>query len=319
MKITVLNAATIGKDLSMAPLSAFGEVAVYDKTEKEEVSSRVCDADVLIINKLTCNEETLKDAKRLKLICLSATGYDNVDLAYCRKRGIAVCNVAGYSTDSVAQLTLSMVLALATNLVSYRDFVASGSYTKSGLANALTPVFHELCGKTWGIFGYGNIGKKVAAVADAMGCRVIVCKKNKTDEVYPVVSFEELCKESDILTVHAPLSPQTRGIFDAEHLALMKKDAILVNVARGALFDEAAVALAVKNGTIGGFGCDVYTKEPFAADHPYTALLDDPRVILTPHMAWGAYEARVRCLQEICKNIEAFLKGERRCRVDLLG
>lgn len=317
MKIAVLDAGTLGEDLSLAPLSAYGEVVRYDKTAIEDMPDRVCDADILLVNKVVCNAQTLHAAKRLRLICIAATGYDNVDLPYCRERGIAVCNVVGYSTNSVAQLTLSMVLSLATQLISYRDYVSNGAYSKSGMANALSPVFHEMSGKTWGIFGYGNIGKKVATVASAIGCRVIVCKKNKTEEAYPVVSFEELCRESDFLTVHAPATAQTKGIFDAAHLAMMKKDAILVNVARGALLDEAAVAKAVKEGALGGFGCDVYTKEPFDGDHPYTALYGDPRVILTPHMAWGAYEARERCLQEICKNIEAFFNGEPRCRVDL--
>lgn len=318
MKIAVLDAGTLGSDLSLAPLSEFGDVAVYQSTSCEEMPERVADRDVIILNKIRCNRETLSSAKNLRLICVAATGYDNIDIAYCRERGIAVCNVVGYSTESVAQLTLSMVFALSTNLTVFHDYVASGSYTKSGVANSVAPVFHELAGKTWGIFGYGNIGKKVAAVANAMGCRVIVCKRTPTEEPYPVVDFETLCRESDILTLHTPLTDETRGILDEAHIALMKKDAILVNVARGAVLDEAAVAAAILDGRIGGFGCDVYTREPFGEDHPYQKLLSHPAVILTPHMAWGSYEARTLCLSEICQNIKSFYSGKIRNRVDLL-
>ena len=317
MKIAILDAGTLGNDVSLEEFYRLGEVAVYEKTPPVEMDERVCDADVLVLNKVRCNAITLKNAKQLQLICVAATGSDNIDLEYCRSRGIGVCNVIGYSTESVAQLTLSMVLALSTNLPVFHSYVADGSYTKSGSANKVTPVFHELSGKTWGILGYGNIGKKVARVADAIGCRVIVCKRTQTDEAFPVVDFDTLCRESDILTVHTPLTDATRGIVDATHLATMKRDAILVNVARGAVLDEAAVASAVLEGRLGGFGCDVYSEEPFREEHPYTALLNHPSVILTPHMAWGSHEARTLCLAEICRNIRAFFAGEIRCRVDL--
>lgn len=318
MKIAVLDAGTLGEDLSLAPLSRLGDVAVYQTTAPNEMRERICDKDVLVLNKIRCNAETLAGATRLRLICVAATGYDNIDLAYCRANGIAVCNVVGYSTESVAQLTLSMVLSLSVNLPIFSKYVASGSYTQSGVANAVAPVFHELAGKTWGVFGYGNIGKRVARVADAMGCRVIVCKKNHTEEDFPVVDVDTLCQTADIITLHSPLTDETRGLFDAKRIATMKKGAILVNVARGAVLDEAAVAAAVLSGHLGGFGCDVYTKEPFGAEHPYTELLSMPNVILTPHMAWGSYEARNLCLSEICLNIKSYFSNEIRNRVDLL-
>jgi len=318
MRIAILDAGTLGDDVSLEDFYRLGEVSVYDKTAPEQMDLRVRDADVLVLNKIRCNADTLKCAKRLRLICVAATGYDNIDVAYCRSRGIAVCNVVGYSTESVAQLTLSMVFSLATNLKIFHAYVADGSYTKSGAANKVAPVFHELSGKTWGIFGYGNIGKKVARVADAMGCRVVVCKRTKTDEKFPVVDLDTLCKESDIITIHTPLNEETRGAISRTRLARMKKDAILVNVARGAVLDEAAVADAILDGNLGGFGCDVYTEEPFGENHPYTAILNHPSVILTPHMAWGSHEARTLCLAEICMNIRAFLDGETRNRVDLV-
>lgn len=318
MKIAVLDAATLGDDLSLAPLDVFGTVTVYGTTAPGEMDERVREADALIVNKIKCNATTLREAHALKLICVFATGYDNIDLAFCRERGIAVCNVVGYSTDSVAQVTLSMALSLATRLPSYDAYTKSGAYASGTAANAVSPVYHELRGKTWGIFGYGNIGKRVAAVANALGCRVLVCKQTPTREDFPVVSFEELCRRSDILSLHTPLNEKTRGILDREHIAMLPKGAILINVARGAVVDEEAVTDAVLDGSLGGFGCDVYTAEPFSPNHPYSRLYPCQNVILTPHMAWGAYEARTRCLDEICKNIAAFLKGEERNRVDLM-
>ena len=318
MKIAVLDAGTLGEDVSLDALKNYGELFIYEKTTPDAMSERVKDIDVLVLNKVRCNAETLKNANKLRLICIAATGYDNIDVAYCRSHGIAVCNVVGYSTESVAQLTLSMVFALSTNLLAFHGYVADGSYMRSGVANSVTPVFHELTGKTWGILGYGNIGKKVARVADAMGCRVIVSKQTPTKEDFPVVDLDTLCRESDILTVHTPLTDKTRELLDRTHLAMMKKDAVLVNVARGAVLDEKAVAEAVLNGAIGGFGCDVYTSEPFGENHPYKALLGHSAVILTPHMAWGSHEARSRCIAEIAMNIASYLTGEKRNRVDLL-
>ena len=318
MKIAILDAKTLGDDISLEAFFDYGEVSVYDTTTPTEMHERVADAEVIILNKIRCNAETLQNAKSLRLICVAATGYDNIDLAYCRSRKIAVCNVVGYSTESVAQLTLSMVLSLATNLTSFGTYVNDGRYTKSGVANALTPVFHELAGKTWGIYGYGNIGKKVARIADAIGCRVIVTKKTQTEEAFPGTDLDILCHESDILTVHTPLNEMTRGSINEARVASMKSDAILVNVARGAVMDEAAVASAILTGKLGGFGCDVYTEEPFPLSHPYQRLLGHPNVILTPHMAWGSHEARERCVNEIAKNIRAFVAGEIRNRVDIV-
>lgn len=316
MKIAVLDAATLGNDLVLEPLSAFGEVKVYATTAAEQADEHIADAEAVVVNKFKCNAQTLKNAKRLRLICVFATGYDNIDLSYCRSRGIAVCNVVGYSTHSVAQLTVAMVLSLANRLTEYDGYTKSGAYTQSGAANSVSPVFHELQGKTWGIFGFGNIGRQVAKVAEALGCRVLVCKR-KPAEDYPCVSFDELCRKSDILTLHSPLNEETRGIVSVEMLGLMKKDVILVNVARGAVVDETAVADAVLEGRVAAYGCDVYSAEPMPENHPYQKLLGLSNVLLTPHMAWGAYEARERCLSEICENIDSFLKGETRNRVDL--
>ena len=315
MKIVFLDAATIGNDLTYEIFEQIGEVVVYSTTNDEEFSAHAKDADVLVINKVKLNESNLPKAPRVKLICLAATGFDNVDLDYCRKRGIGVCNVVGYSTQSVAQLTLSMALSLYTNLSQFTDFVRSGEYTKCGLANRLTPVYHEIAGKTWGIVGYGNIGKQVARVAEALGCRILVYTRTPVEGV-ECVDFDTVCQKSDILSLHVPLNENTRNLLDKEHIAMLKKNAVVINVARGAVTDEAALADAVLKGSIGGLGVDVYSKEPFDTDHSFNKIKHLPNVLLTPHMAWGGYETRVRLLGEIRENIMAFYSGKSRCRVD---
>ena len=315
MKIVFLDAATIGDDLTYESFYELGEVVVYPTTNEEEFEAHIDGADVVVINKLKLNATNLPKATNLKLICLAATGFDNVDLAYCRQKGIGVCNVVGYSTQSVAQLTLSMALSLYTHLGEYTDFVRSGEYTQNGLANRLIPVYHEIAGKTWGIVGYGNIGKQVALVAKAMGCRVLVYKRTPVADA-ECVDFDTICQKSDILSLHVPLNEQTKNLLDETHIAMLKKDAVVINVARGAVADEAALTNAILEDRIGGLGIDVYSKEPFDAEHPFNKIKHLPNVLLTPHMAWGGYETRVRLLGEIKENIIAFFDGKSRCRVD---
>lgn len=315
MQITFLDAATLGDDLSYEMFEAIGSVTVYQSTTAETFAEHAADADVVIINKFKLNAQNLPLADKLKLICIAATGYDNVDLDYCRTHGIAVCNVVGYSTQSVAQLTVSMALSLFTHLSEYNAFVRSGEYTKRGIANCLTPVYHEIAGKTWGIVGFGNIGKQVGRVAEALGCRVLVNKRTPIDG-WACVDFDTVCRESDILSIHVPLSDATRGMLDRDHIAMLKRDAVVINVARGAVTDEAALAEAIESGRIGGLGVDVYSVEPMPQEHPFQRIKELPNVSLTPHMAWGGYETRVRLLGEMAENIKAFYSGARRCRVD---
>ncbi len=315
IKIAMLDAGTLGDDIDRSIFDKFGRVEIYESTDSRQVQFRVMDADVIIINKVKLNESNLASAKKLKLICITATGYDNVDIGYCRKRGIAVCNVKCYSTDSVAQLTVSMALSLVNHLSIYDAFVKSGEYSASGVQNCLKPVFHELRGMTWGIVGLGAIGMRVADIAKALGCEVLAFKRRR-DPLFRCVTLEELCERSDIISVHLPLSEQTRGIVSRDMILHMKKTAIVINAARGAVVDETALADAMAEGKIGGLGVDVYSTEPMEASSPYMKLANDPAVIFTPHMAWGAYEARVRCMEEIVCNIEAFFKGKRRNRVD---
>ncbi len=314
IKIAFLDVSTIGNDIDLSAFERLGELKVFQTTTQEEFASHVGDSDVIIINKLKVGRDNLPSCKNVKLVCVAATGFDNIDTEYCREKGIAVCNVVGYSTHSVAQLTLAMVLSLYCHIPEYNRSVYDGSYTRGGVANILTPVYHEIYGKTWGIVGYGNIGKQVGNIARALGCRVIVYKRTP-DLGVECVDIDTLCKESDIISVHTPLNDGTRTLISRERIALMKSDAIFVNVARGLVADEEALADAIAENRLGGIGIDVYSKEPFPNDHAYTKIAGRDNVIFTPHMAWGSYEARVRCCNEIAMNIESFLKGEKRNRI----
>lgn len=315
MKIVILDRATIGFDTPLSVLDSFGEVVCYDSSTHDEAILRSHDADVIILNKVKITRDILLNAKNLKLVCVFATGYDNIDIASARELNVGVCNVPGYSTDSVALFTVSTVLALASHLFEYNSYVKTGEYSLSEAPNKLTPVYHDIKGKTWGIIGYGNIGRAVGRVAQALGARLIVNKRTPCENV-ECVDLDRLCRESDIITVHCPLNEETKGLINAEKIALMKKNVILVNEARGAVLDETAIANAVLQKDIAAFGCDVYSTEPFGKDHPYNTIKDMPNVVLTPHAAWGSYESRERCINLIAENITSFVSGKMLNRVD---
>lgn len=313
MKIVMLDAGTLGADIDLSPVVTLGDTVVHITTAPNEVVPRLMGADVAVLNKIKMTREVLEALPTLKLICVTATGYDNIDLDCCRERGITLCNVPAYSTDSVAQLTLAMALSLATHLPAYRAHVHEGTYSASGVANHLTPVYHELSSMTWGVVGGGNIGAQVAKVAAAFGCRVLVTRRSP-DPVYPTVDIDTLVREADIISLHVPLSDTTRGMINRERIAAMKKGAIVINVARGAVTDEEALAQAIERGHLGGLGVDVFTVEPFGADHPFTRILDRENVLLTPHMAWGSFEARTRCLATVAANIAHFSAETRKIK-----
>lgn len=315
LNIVMPDTSTLGDDLDFSIFENYGSVTKYSKTASNEICERISGADIIIVNKLKLNAENLSAAKKLKLICITATGYDNIDVEYCKSQGIAVCNVTGYSTDSVAQVTMAVALSLVNKLQSFDSYVKTGRYSKSGVANKVVPTFHEMQGMTWGIVGLGAIGKRVANAATALGCEVLAYKRTY-DEEFDCVSIEELCRRSDIISIHTPLNSGTMNLISGELIAKMKKNAIVVNMARGAVVDEAALAEALEEERIGGLAVDVYTYEPVLENSPYMRLAKKDNVIFTPHMAWGAYEARVRCMEEIAKNINAFLCGEIRNRVD---
>lgn len=316
LKIVILDSASIGSDIDFSVFEACGEVEVYENTTPEQFPARAAEANVIVQNKYKLNEASLIHAPNLKLVCEAATGFDNIDLEYCRNHGIAVTNVPGYSTDCVAQLTFAMALQLIMHLPEYTEYVADGSYTASGIANRLTPQFHELRGKTWGIVGLGNIGRKVAEIAKVFGCNVIACKRTPVDDIH-CTDINTLCRNSDIISLHTPLNDSTRGIIGEKQLSIMKNNAILINVARGAVVNEAAVTEAILNCKLGAFGCDVYSVEPFPVDHPYKRIAGLPNVCMTPHIAWGAYETRIRLIGEMIENIAAFMDGKIRNRVDI--
>ena len=315
MNIVALERNSAGTDISMDCFQDFGEVTYYRNTVTiEEVQERVKDADIIIANKSPLNEQTLKDAPNVKLICELATGFDNVDLNYCKSRGIKVCNVVDYSTGMVAQHTMTLALALSQKLFHYDDYVKSGAYSAQDRFSNFDVPFYELEGKTWGIVGMGNIGKRVAKLATAFGCKVIfhsITGKSTCCD-YPQVDKDTLLAESDFLSLHCPLSDLSRGFIDAQALKRMKKTAILINVARGAVVNNGDLAEALTSGEIQAAGLDVIEGEPLELSNPLSRLKDSNQLIITPHLAWASVEARTRCVEGVYKNIEAFLKGEDR-------
>lgn len=314
MKISLLDCSTLGEDIDLYPIRELGETSEYGTTPPELVAERIADADVVVINKIKLNETNLSEAKNLKLICVAATGYDNIDTEYCRNNGIAVCNVPGYSTDSVAQLTVAMALSLATHLPEYQRFVDSGEYSASGVANRLVPIYHDLASMKWGVVGGGGIGGRVAKIAQAIGCEVTVFRRKREGE-FPLEDIDTICKTCDVISIHLPLTDETRGIISRERIASMKKNAIVINVARGAVTDEAALADAIIEGKIGALGVDVYSKEPFGEDHPFNALRGQDNVCLTPHMAWGSAESRARCVRVMAENMQSYFSNGAKNRI----
>lgn len=315
MKIVILERNSVGTDVSVEAVRAFGEVTIYENTVTvQEVRERVRDADIVIANKSPLCEDTLKGAKNVKLICEFATGYDNCDLEYCRSRGIKVANVRDYCTGMVAQHTFAMALALSQKLFHYDQYVKSGAYSAQERFSNFDLPFYELEGKTWGIVGMGNIGRRVAKIAETMGCRVIfhsITGRSSCTE-YPQVDKETLLTESDFLSLHCPLSNLSRNFIDGEALRKMKNTAVLVNVARGGVVDNAALYEALEAGGIAAAGLDVVEKEPLEPENPLSRVKDSSRLIITPHLAWASVEARKRCVEEACLNIAAFLRGEMR-------
>lgn len=314
MKIVVLDRSSVGMDVSVEDMKRYGDVFFYNSTPDELVAERIADADIVVANKNPLCEESLKDAKHVKLICQFATGYDNVDTAYCAARGIRVANVRNYSTAAVAQHTIALALSVLENLPYYDTYVKSGAYAAQERFGHFEKTYYELEGRTWGIIGMGNIGRSVAKIAEALGCRVIFYSASgkSTCTAYERVDFETLLSRSDVLSLHCPLSDRTRHIMNAAAFEKMKESAILINVARGAVVDTQALADALDRRQIRGAGIDVFEKEPM---HPQDILLkfQDTGVLqMTPHMAWASVEARTRCVSETCRNIEAFLNGQER-------
>ena len=311
----MLERSSVGPDVSVDCIKELGELTIYQNTvTTDEIKERVREADIVIANKSPLNEETLGEASNVKLICELATGYDNCDLSYCRSRGITVTNVVDYSTAMVAQHTFTLALVLSQKLFYYDDYVKSGKYSAQDRFSNFEVPFYEMDGKIWGIAGMGNIGRRVAKIAESFGCKIIfhsiTGKSTCTD--YEQVDKDTLLRESDYLSLHCPLSELSRGFINADALKKMKKTAILINVARGAVVDNGALYEALEEGEIQAAGLDVLEKEPLEPSNPLSMLKDSSRLIITPHLAWASVEARTRCVEGVYQNIQAFLRGEKR-------
>lgn len=304
MKIVILDGATAkGKELDFDFLNQFGDVTYYDTTSNEDVLSHAKDADILVINKIVMDKDTLAECKNLKLITILATGYNIVDIEAAKALGITVCNVPYYSTNSVAQLTFAFILEFACKLSLHTQSVARGDWQRCNDFAYTLDTLHELSGKTLGIIGYGSIGKKVAQIGKAFGMNVLIGTRTPVDGC---VSKEEVFKNADFVTLHCPLNEQSKLMINEKSLALFKPTAYLINTARGGLIDENALAAALNSGKIAGAALDVLTSEPPKADNP---LIHAKNCIITPHMAWASLEARVRLLHATEDNVRAFLQN----------
>jgi glycerate dehydrogenase len=312
MKIVFLETETLGNDVDLSKFDQLGEVVKYPRSNPEENARRIADADILIVNKIPMNESTLKLAKYLKLICITATGTNIVDFDYINRRNIKAANVRGYSTQSVVQHTFALFFYLYEKLRYYDEFVKSGEYIRSDIFSHFSARFHELYGKTWGIIGLGEIGRGVAEVAKQFGCKVIYYStsgKNQ-NQSYERVDFDTLLRKSDIISIHAPLNENTMGLIGEEELRKMKESAVLLNLGRGPIVQEDALAKALRENWIAGAGLDVLKEEPMAPDNPLFLIKDSTKLIITPHIAWATVEARQRVVDEVYQNIEAFQKGK---------
>lgn len=304
MKIVYLDSATMG-DTPLKNIEAQGELICYDNSTHEEALERVGDCEVLIINKVIVDRELLSKAPALKLVCEAATGVNNIDLQACEERGIKVRNVAGYSTDSVVQSTFMHILSLLGNALYFDGAVKSGKYSAGGMFTDVSKPFIEMKGKTMGIIGMGTIGSKVAGIAKAFGMEVIYYSTSGTSHCkeYPSVPIETLMKISDVISVHAPLNERTAGLIGEKELRMMKSSAVIVNMGRGGIINEADLAKVIDEDLIGGAALDVFEKEPLPFNNPLLHTSHPEKLRFTPHTAWASVEARQRLERSIAENI----------------
>lgn len=304
MKIVFLDAGTMGTS-SLAPIERVGELTAWPNSTPEESVGRVSDCEVLIVNKIKVNDQLLEAAPKLRLVCEAGTGINNIDVDACARHGVIVRNVAGYSTDSVVQETFMHILNLLGNGAYFDNVVKSGAYSRSGLFTDYSRPFIEMTGKVLGVIGLGAIGSKVARIGSAFGMKVIYYSTSGTNhsEEYPSVSLEHLMRKSDVISVHAPYNERTAGLVGEKELRMMKPKAIIVNMGRGGIVVEEALAKVIDEGVIGGAGLDVYSTEPIPENHPLLHTRHPERLSMTPHIAWASIEARERLIQSIADNI----------------
>ena len=309
MKIIFLDADTVGDVPNLNSIEDFGDVTFYPTTKPGQTAERIRDADIVITNKVILDQKLMGQAKELKLICVAATGMNNIDREAAKELDIEVKNVAGYASQSVAQSTFAMILHLVQNIPFYDDFVKSGEYSKSKIFTNVDRNFQEISGKRFGIIGLGNIGQKVAQIAEAFGAEVTYYSTSgkNTDQPYLLLGLEELLKTSDFISIHAPLNENTMALINYERIKLMKSSAILVNTGRGGIVNEQDLAEAIDEGLIRGAAIDVFETEPIPDNHPLLRIKNRERLVLTPHMTWSSLEARMNLIEGIKINIREFL------------
>ena len=308
MKIAFLDIKSIGEDLDLSAFNTLGEVIKYPFTSIEEAPDHIQDADVIILNKVPVNASTISSAKNLKLVCVTGTGTNHLDKEYLKSRGIAWRNVAGYSTESVAQHTFAMLFYLLEKLRYYDDYVKGDRYTNDTSFRHFEETFYEIKGKTWGIIGLGNIGRRVASIAEAFGANIIYTSPsgNAPQDGYHQTDLDTLLRTSDIISVHAPLNEYTENLIDADAFSKMKQSCIFLNLGRGAIVVEEDLVVALNTGEIRAAGLDVLCKEPMSPDTPLRQIKDSRRLFITPHIAWASVEARTNLMNIIYGQIKDF-------------
>ncbi|NFG23209.1 D-2-hydroxyacid dehydrogenase [Clostridium botulinum] len=316
-QIVVLDGRTLG-NVDFSKLNEFGNVTYYDLTSSNEVEERIKNANIVLTNKVVLNENNLKNAKNIELICEMATGFNNIDVKYAKENNIAVTNVAGYSTNTVAQHTFAMALNLYDKIAYFDNYVKSKEYSRSNVFTNVDEVYRDINERVWGIVGLGAIGKKVAKIADAFGCKVIYYStsgKNSNSE-YDRVSFEELLEKADVISIHAPLNENTKNLMNYEAFKKMKKDSILINMGRGPIVVDEDLAKAIDENLIGGAGLDVFEIEPIPENNPLLSIKNKEKLVLSPHIAWASEEARNRLFNDLLENIRVYNNGEMKNRVE---
>lgn len=317
MNIVVLDRMALGDDIDMSIFEKLGKLTIYERTATEEVVGRLKDADALLTNKVVIGKAEMDRLPKLRYIGINATGTNNIDLAYAAKKNIAVTNVKSYSTDSVVQHTFALLFYVYEKLRHYDDFVKQGKYSDYGCFTYFGERFAQLSGKTWGIIGLGEIGRKVADIAKAFGCHVVYYStsgKNSNPD-YERAEFDELLRSSDIISIHAPLNDRTQNLMNRAAFEKMKPEAVLINVGRGPIVNESDLLWALNENKIAAAGLDVLSVEPMRKDNPLYGYKDSNRLIITPHIAWATNEARKRLVDEAYLNLEAFINGKERNRV----
>lgn len=312
MKIIFLDARTLGEVPNLNQLSELGELTLHPDTQPDQVIERIQGAEVVISNKVKVSREAMKSTPTLKLICVAATGMNNIDLEAAAELGIQVKNVKGYSTDSVAQETFALLLALLNSTAYYDAYVKTGEYSQERIFTHLGRPYWELNGKRFGILGLGEIGRQVARIAMAFGAEVVYFSASGQtyNVIYKQLELDEFLETCDVISVHAPLNPQTENLLNYTRIAQMKPTALLLNTSRGGIVNEADLVRALDDDLIAGAAIDVFTQEPIPASHPYLQLKKKEKLLLAPHIAWSSIESRTRLVHKVAENIRGYLQHD---------